>query len=176
MPAVLDTMEMAVTHSTGFAVLPISEIIWGTVGINVGMTTPEVEENQDRTPAVIPRMLTAVESFITAASSSDRRSIPPVRMITFISTPTPQIRSSVPQGIRLMASVSSETWRNESTAATAKLARPTFTWKRSTRTTIHRIPVRVTSWYRLKEGMSVKRRAVSDFRRYPPKNRYTREA
>ena len=128
-PAVLEIMVIAVAISSS-SIGPVSPNLLNTsgmVGISVGITTPEVELNQLIMPDVIPIMVTAVAGVIILASASDNSLIPPSLIMICISTPTPVMSSSVPQGIRLMASPSSATWRKESTMATAKPVRPTFT-------------------------------------------------
>ena len=144
-------------------------MIWGTVGISVGITTPDVEENHDMTPAVTPRMAVAVAAFMMDAREAERRWIPPRTIITFISTPTPQIRRSVPQGIRFSASPSSDTRKKESAIAAVKLASPTFTLKIITMPTIAQMPRSVMICALLKEAVSENFSAFSDFSLYPPK-------
>ena len=131
--------------------------------MSVGMTTPEVEENQDMTPAVTPRIVVAVFALITEASDADSKSIPPRAIITFMRTPTPQIRSSVPQGIFFKACSSSETRRKERIIATVKLASPTFTLKSMTSPTMLAIPISVIICSLLKAGMSENFKTTSDF-------------
>ena len=156
MPAVLEIMVMAVAISNSNAgpATPNLPSTSGMVGIRVGMTTPEVELNQLMIPEVIPIIVTEVAGVITLANASDNNLMPPSLMMMCISTPTPVISSSVPQGIFLIASPSSATRKNESTMATAKLVRPTLTFKNSTTTTITAMPDNVTSCFLLKAGIS----------------------
>ena len=110
------------------------------VGIRVGMTTPVVEEKNDRIEAVRDMMGAAVTGLMTLSSAAEIISMPPAFRTTFIRTPMPVIRSSVPQGTFARAFFSSEVLSAIRTAATAKEARPTLIEKPTTMMTITTIP------------------------------------
>lgn len=99
----------------------------------VGITTPVVLLKNDRIDEMNAMIGAAVAGVIIASSASEIRSMPPISITTFIKTPTPQIRSRVPQGILARACFSLATPRRISTAATKKEVRPTSRRRNMTR-------------------------------------------
>ena len=88
-----------------------------TVGISVGITTPEVELNQLMMPAVSPMTPGAVTGLISLARPLASRSIPPSWITRAISMLIPLIINRVPQGMEATDFFSSATRNSSSTKA-----------------------------------------------------------
>ena len=116
----------------------------GTVGIMVGMTTPEVELNQLITPEARASRAGAVRGIMMLARPAASRSMPPAVMTTFISTPMPVTSRMVFQGMDWTHLEISATPSAARMQASRKQVRPMLVWKTTTHTTITRMDSRVS--------------------------------
>lgn len=107
-----------------------------TVGIRVGSTTPLAELNQLIIPAVRAMIGPAVTGFITEASRSAKRSIPPSSFVTAMRTLTPQIRINTLHGTSFSACFSLTVPSIIRIKDSVKQTRPTSNWNPTTATTI----------------------------------------
>jgi len=77
---------IAATRASGLTAPPRFSTSPGTVGIKVGITTPEAEEKKDITPAVKTKIADAVLGVISLANALDNTSMPPSSAAMLINT------------------------------------------------------------------------------------------
>ena len=119
----------------------------------VGFLLTHIEENGllrfaavgGVSPEVAARMGVAVFSLMKLVRKSEIRVIPPRVWMTFTSTPMPQMRISVPQGMVLMAFFSSTAPSSTRTPAAAKAKSPVSSLKPMQHTTMTMMAAMVRS-------------------------------
>ncbi|MPM80821.1 hypothetical protein SDC9_127871 [bioreactor metagenome] len=140
MPAHEPPAPIAAINAAAEVPPPSFATIPPTVGTSVGYTTPSAELTHESKPAETPIIGAAVLGVIMLASKFERRSIPPISLTRFISTPTPKTSITVFQGTALITDDSSATLKNTSTAPTKNAAKPTFIFTKIINISIAKIP------------------------------------